>query len=97
MSSLTELFQFLDSPNPSARQLALQNLVGHTAKNDAERHIFVPSVLAGKTVGGGLIPEKTKQSNDEDEIRVKAIKDIAALCRDQAVSHGIWSELTVGR
>ena len=84
MASLSELFQFLDSPNPSARQLALQNLVGHTAKNDPQRQIFIPTSFAG-TSGGGLVPEKRKQGAEEDENKVKALKDLCALCADQAV------------
>ena len=83
MSSLTDLFEFLSSPNPSARHLALQNLVGHTAKNDPQRHIFIPSLLAG-SAGGGL-PEKRKSDNDQDSIKIQALKDLSALCSDQAV------------
>lgn len=86
MASLVELFEFLDSPNPSARHLALQNLVGHTAKADPQRHIFIPSSLAG-IASGGLIPEKRKQGSEEDAIKVKAIKDLCSLCQDQAVSY----------
>lgn len=97
MASLTELFEFLDSPNPSARHLALQNLIGHTAKGDPQRHIFIPSSLAG--VGsGGLLPEKRKQGSEEDAIKVKAIKDLCSLCQDQAVSRqnlSTWTKLTV--
>lgn len=89
MASLTELFQFLDSPNPSARHLALQNLVGHTAKNQPQRHIFIPSLLAGSSgglgSGSGLVPEKRKSGSEEDEIKIKALKDLCALCSDQAV------------
>jgi len=85
MASLVDLFEFLDSPNPSARHLALQNLVGHTAKNDPQRHIFIPSSLAGAG-GGGLLPEKRKQGSEEDQAKIKALKDLCALCRDQAVS-----------
>lgn len=86
MASLTELFQFLDSPNPSARHLALQNLVGHTPKNSTNRTIFIPSTFAGNTTGGGgLVPNKRKDGSDEDEMKVKALKDLAYLCMDQAV------------
>jgi hypothetical protein len=87
MASLIELFQFLDSPNPSARHLALQNLVGHTAKNQPERHIFIPSPFAGTgTTGGGLLPEKRKQDSEQDELKLKALRDLMELCSDQAVS-----------
>lgn len=87
MASLTELFQFLDSPNPSARHLALQNLVGHTPKNSTNRTIFIPSTFAGNTTtgGGGLVPNKRKDGSDEDEMKVKALKDLTYLCMDQAV------------
>jgi hypothetical protein len=85
MATLTELFQFLDSPNPSARHLALTNLVGHTPKSALQRNIFIPSSLAGASVGGGLLPEKRKAGNEEDEVKIKAIKDLAVLCQDQAV------------
>ena len=84
MASLIDLFEFLDSPNPSARHLALQNLIGHTAKNDPQRHIFIPSSLAGSG-GGGLLPEKRKQGSEEDQVKIKALKDLCALCQDQAV------------
>ena len=84
MASLIELFEFLDSPNPSARHLALQNLVGHTGKNQPQRHIFIPSTMAGLS-SGGLVPEKRKQGSEDDVAKVKAIKDMCALCQDQAV------------
>ncbi len=87
MSGLTELFQFLDSPNPSARHLALQNLVGLTPKNAPDRGIFIPSSFAGiSNGGGGLLPEKRKTVSEEDERKIKALKDLTVLCRDQAVS-----------
>ncbi|ORY28047.1 cytoplasm protein [Naematelia encephala] len=95
MSELTELFQFLDSPNPAARHLALTNLVGHTPKNAPQRHIFIPSSLAGSaTNGGGLLPEKRKAGQEEDEQKIKVITDLAALCRDQAfIAHDALSAL----
>lgn len=93
MTSLTELFQFLESPNPTARHLALTNLVGHTPKNAPQRSIFIPSALAGSSsLGGGLVPEKRKAGNDEDEIKIKAIKDLAMLCQDQAVGRTLMTE-----
>ncbi|KAK8850674.1 hypothetical protein IAR55_004594 [Kwoniella newhampshirensis] len=103
MSSLTELFQFLDSPNPSARHLALQNLLGHTPKSSPNRHIFVPSSFAptGPSTangaaghGGGLLPEKRKVGQEDDEIKVKALMDLMELCRDQAaIAHDALSAL----
>lgn len=95
MASLIELFQFLDSPNPSARHLALQNLVGHTAKNQPERHIFIPSPFAGTgTTGGGLLPEKRKQDSEQDELKLKALRDLMELCSDQAmIAHDALSGL----
>jgi hypothetical protein len=93
MSQLAELFEFLSSPNPAARQIALQNLVGHTAKNAALRHIFIPSSFAGTSAaganGGGLVlPEKRKAEAEEDERKVGAIKNLCGLCGDSAVSTG---------
>lgn len=97
MASLADLFEFLSSPNPSARHLALQNLVGHTPKSAAERHIFVPSTLAplassdGTQVessgGGGLLGSGSGGKMGEDDKRkVQGIRDMMGLCRDQAVS-----------
>lgn len=85
MTELTELFQFLDSPNPTARQIALQNLLGHTAKNDPQRHIFIPSVTGGLG-GGGLLPQKRKDGAGDDERKIKGLRDLCGLCRDQPVS-----------
>ncbi|KAL1412416.1 Protein hgh1 [Vanrija albida] len=100
MASLTELFEFLASPNPAARQIALQNLVGHTAKNDPQRHIFIPSSfapLAGETTtadGGGLQTQKRKAEHEADAAKVKALHDLADLCRDQAaIAHDALSAL----
>jgi hypothetical protein len=89
MASLTELFEFLSSPNPAARHLALQNLVGHTPKNSPNRHIFIPSSFAGSGVNGGGLKGAGSQSaasGSEDEAKVQALRDLCDLCRDQAVS-----------
>ncbi|EIW66255.1 hypothetical protein TREMEDRAFT_45756 [Tremella mesenterica DSM 1558] len=92
MSDLVDLFQFLDSPNPSARHLALQNLVGHTAKSDPDRHIFLPSSLGHHSTG--LIPQKRSIDSDGDNVKIKAIKDLTSLCRDQAfIAHDALSAL----
>ncbi|KAK4688753.1 hypothetical protein P7C73_g1356, partial [Tremellales sp. Uapishka_1] len=95
MASLTDLFEFLLSPNPSARQIALQNLLGQTPKNSPQRHIFIPSSFAGTNGGGGgLGGAKRKEGQEEDEKKVKAIKDLGELCRDQAViAHDALSAL----
>jgi len=85
MTELIELFQFLDSPNPAARQIALTNLIGHTAKNDPERHIFIPSVTGGLGGGGGLLPQKRGNATEDDEIKIKGLRDLCGLCRDQPV------------
>lgn len=97
MSGLTELFQFLDSPNPSARHLALQNLLGHTPKNALQRTIFIPSSLSGTSLDvGGLLPANQKSSNPEDDEKIKALKDLTLLCRDQAVSSlAGWPKLSL--
>lgn len=86
MTSLTELFEFLDSPNPEARHLALQNLIGHTPKSAPQRNIFIPSSFAGPSNGGGLQAGKRREGQNTDDLKVKALKDLANLCRDQAVS-----------
>ncbi|WWC92461.1 uncharacterized protein L201_007419 [Kwoniella dendrophila CBS 6074] len=103
MASLTELFQFLDQPNPSVRHLALQNLVGHTPKNSSERHIFIPSSFASTGLGGStenqanggaLLPNKRKEGQESDEVKVKALKDLSNLCKDQAaIAHDALSAL----
>jgi hypothetical protein len=61
-------------------------------KNAPQRSIFIPSALAGSSsLGGGLVPEKRKAGDDEDEVKIKAIKDLAMLCQDQAVGRAWWS------
>jgi hypothetical protein len=96
MASLADLFEFLASPNPSARHLALQNLVGHTPKTAAQRHIFIPSTLAPLDAteeqtagagGGGLLGVGSGgKMGEEDKRKVGGIRDMMGLCRDQAVS-----------
>lgn len=98
MASLTDLFEFLSSPNPSARHLALQNLIGHTPKSAAQRHIFIPSTLAPLASsseegsqkgngGGGLMGSGSGgKMGEEDGRKVQGIRDMMGLCRDQAVS-----------
>lgn len=88
MTELVELFQFLDSPNPAARQIALTNLLGHTAKNDPERHMFIPSVTGGLG-GGGLLPQKRSAASEDDERKIKALRDLCGLCRDQPVRRSV--------
>ncbi len=86
MSSLTDLFEFLHSPNPDARQLALSNLVGHTPKNAPNRAIFVPrtaAALDGRS-GGGL--GQAGGMDEAEKARREMIEDLKVLCRDQAVS-----------
>lgn len=101
MSELSQLFEFLSSPNPAARQIALKNLIGHTPKNDPQRDIFIPSAFAAapgdtaqKADGGGLQPNKRKEGAEQDDAKVKAIQDLANLCRDQAaIAHDALSAL----
>jgi hypothetical protein len=92
MAELIELFQFLPSPNPDARQIALQNLIGHTPKNAPNRHIFIPSsfsALPGESADG-----KRKEGHELDAVKVQALKDLAMLCRGQAViAHDALSAL----
>jgi hypothetical protein len=97
MASLTDLFEFLSSPNPSARQIALQNLVGHTPKTAAQRHIFVPSILAplasagqaqsNGASGGGLPGGGGSKMTEDDGRKVQGIRDLMGMCRDQGVGH----------
>lgn len=93
---ITELFEFLTSPNPQARHIALKNLIGHTAKGDPKRPIFIPSSFAplpGEAAkeSSGL---KRKEGADSDEVKTKAIRDFATLCRDQgAIAHDALSAL----
>ncbi|CAD6589786.1 MAG: hypothetical protein TREMPRED_005515, partial [Tremellales sp. Tagirdzhanova-0007] len=94
MSDLSELFQFLDSPNPSVRQIALQNLVGYTPKTSPQRGIFIPSSLAGTSSDGGALRPDKQQSSKQDEIKVKVLRDLTVLCRDQAlIAHDALSAL----
>lgn len=97
MASLTDLFEFLSSPNPSARQIALQNLVGHTPNTAAQRHIFVPSILAplasagqaqsNGASGGGLLGGGGWKMTEDDGRKVQGIRDLMGMCRDQGVGH----------
>jgi hypothetical protein len=97
MSDLTALFEFLSSPNPAARQIALDNLIGHTVKADPQRHLFIPSLGAplyveaagegdeavqAKASGSGL---GAGQRAEEDRVKVAMLRDLSMLCRDQAV------------
>lgn len=94
MSDLTELFEFLSSPNPAARQIALQNLIGHTSKSDPQRHIFIPSSFAplpGEAANSGI---KRKDGSESDDVKVKVLGDLATLCRDSAaIAHDALSAL----
>ncbi|KAI9633399.1 putative cytoplasm protein [Dioszegia hungarica] len=104
MASLTDLFEFLSSPNPSARQIALQNLVGHTPNTAAQRHIFVPSILAplasagqaqsNGASGGGLLGGGGWKMTEDDGRKVQGIRDLMGMCRDQGViAHDALSAL----
>ena len=103
MSDLTQLFEFLSSPNPAARQIALENLVGHTGKSDPQRHIFIPSLGAalfveedtdgpaqasGSGLGGGQV-----QKAEEDKVKVGMLRDLCTLCQDQAVCRSFFGML----
>lgn len=93
---ITELFEFLSSPNPQARHIALKNIVGHTPKNDPKRGVFIPSSFAplpGEEAkeSSGL---KRKEGAESDEVKIKALRDLATLCRDQgAIAHDALSAL----
>lgn len=69
-TSCTQLLPFLHERNPQVRQIALSNLVGHTAKGSPSRNIFYTGIGAG-----GL---KRVTEND-------CIRDLKLLCRDQVV------------
>lgn len=89
---ITELFEFLSSPNPQARHIALKNIVGHTPKNDPMRSIFIPSSFA--PLPGAPEGLKRKEGAEADDVKVKCIGDLANLCRDQAaIAHDALSAL----
>jgi hypothetical protein len=89
---ITELFEFLSSPNPQARHIALKNIVGHTPKNDPKRSVFIPSSFA--PLPGEPEGLKRKEGAEADDVKVKAIHDLANLCRDQAaIAHDALSAL----
>ncbi|KAI5452890.1 Protein hgh1 [Naganishia albida] len=96
MSSLADLFEFLHSPNPDARQVALSNLVGHTAKGQAARSIFIPN---GSTpTKAQLIADEngaqSKSLSQEELFKIGMLEDLKLLCRDQAViAHDAFSAL----
>ncbi|WVR08722.1 hypothetical protein IAU60_005780 [Kwoniella sp. DSM 27419] len=98
MASLTELFEFLDSPNPAARHLALQNLIGHTPKSSPQRHIFIPSSFAGtgqngQAAGGGLLPGKRKDGQEADDaIAHDAVSALVNLSDTLAVAKHLVDE-----
>ncbi|KAJ9098152.1 hypothetical protein QFC21_004481 [Naganishia friedmannii] len=96
MSSLADLFEFLHSPNPDARQVALTNLVGHTAKGQAARSIFIPNgstptkaqLLADKD------GSKTQGLSQAELFKIGMLEDLKLLCRDQAmIAHDALSAL----
>lgn len=98
MTTLQDLFQFLHSPNPDARQLALENLIGHTPKSSPNRSIFIPSGstplwedLETSGLGGKVKDESVRE---EETAKVGMLRDLKMLCRDQAVSG--WLELGSG-
>ncbi|BEJ13477.1 hypothetical protein CspHIS471_0306510 [Cutaneotrichosporon sp. HIS471] len=89
---ITELFEFLSSPNPQARHIALKNIVGHTPKNDPKRSVFIPSSFAA--LPGESEGLKRKEGAEADDVKVKCLHDLANLCRDQgAIAHDAISAL----
>ena len=88
MSSLADLFEFLHSPNPDARQVAITNLVGHTAKGQAARSIFIPngSTPTKAQLIANQNGEQTKALSQTELFKVGMLEDLKLLCRDQAVS-----------
>lgn len=91
MTSLADLFEFLHSPNPDARQVALTNLVGHTPKGAAQRSIFIPSISAPtfqspeqeQTSGNAA---SARKPSAQDATKLEMLQDLKMLCRDVAVS-----------
>ncbi|KAL5537031.1 HGH1 [Sanghuangporus sanghuang] len=76
---LKELLPFLHDRNPQVRQIALTNLLGHTAKGSPNRDIF----FAG--IGGGRL---------KNRIENECIRDLKLLCRDQlAIAHDAFRAL----
>lgn len=93
MTTLTDLFEFLHSPNPDARQVALTNLVGHTPKGSAQRTIFIPSLSAPtfessqqQQQKAQSIPVVIRKPSPQDAVKLEMLQDLKMLCRDQAVS-----------
>ncbi len=98
MSSLTDLFEFLHSPNPDARHLALQNLLGQTPKNSPYREIFIPSLscpitaVTETTAGSSGIP--ARKASAQDAQKLELLQDLKTLTRDQAhIAHDAFSAL----
>lgn len=76
---LRELLPFLRDKNPQVRQIALQNLLGHTPKEAPHRSIFLTGLR-----GGGL-----GETQDNDVLR-----DLKILCRDNlATAHDAFRAL----
>ena len=69
------LLPFLRDKNPQVRQIALQNLLGHTPKEAPCRSIFLDGLR-----GGGL---QGVQDND-------VLRDLKILCRDHLVRDFIF-------
>lgn len=89
MSSLTELFEFLHSPNPDAREVALTNLIGHTPKTQPGRSIFIPSASSTPIHVQKQGPQSgvpVKQNSAEDAVKLEMLEDLKTLCRDVTVS-----------
>ncbi|GHJ85089.1 hypothetical protein NliqN6_1491 [Naganishia liquefaciens] len=96
MSSLADLFEFLHSPNPDARQVALTNLVGHTAKGQAARSIFIPngSTPTKAQLVANQNGEQTKALSQAELFKIGMLEDLKLLCRDQAmIAHDAFSAL----
>ncbi|KAF8141929.1 hypothetical protein EV363DRAFT_1150381 [Boletus edulis] len=73
------LLPFLRDKNPSVRQIALSNLLGHTPNGSPYRSIFLQGLQ-----GGGL------QKHQETDV----IRDMKLLCRDQlAIAHDAFRAL----
>ncbi|KAF8517925.1 hypothetical protein BU17DRAFT_76224 [Hysterangium stoloniferum] len=79
-SQLLQLLPFLHDRNPQVRQLALENLLGHTATDSSYRSIF----FADRKGGGGLQSQKD----------IELVRDLKLLCRDHlAIAHDAFRAL----
>ena len=72
-----QLLPFLHDRNPQARQIALENLLGHTPAGSPHRSIFF----------AGLQSEALPMQTTKD---TELVRDLKLLCRDQLACTAIF-------